>query len=223
MNQEQFYHYLNLPAPPFTPDEVITDAVLFGKKIPENVKLTIPQLDGSYQNVTIYNRIQVREFAANWILETVPELQGHAQDIGIQTHRNSNKTNGLLAQFPIHTDGKRRGRYVLCYLYDLGGPGPETVWWHEKGCPIIRELGIYNETNGAPRDKLLESPETYYKLNNQYLKELERTTFKQGAWNLLRADVLHSVHGVEHTRVGFAIGFSNEEVYDKLVDKYGIL
>lgn len=218
---QDYYHYLNLPAPPFSYDDVITEEVLFRRKIPEGVGFGIPQGDGTFQNVTTYSRLYATPIANSWVSNTIPELTGHIREVGIQTHENSDRKNGRMAEFPIHTDGKR-GRHVLCYLYETGGTNPETVWWQEENKPILRESGIYNEVNPAHFDRVVGTP-GLHKLDHNSIKELARVSFKKHAWNLLRADVLHSLHNVENMRIGLTIGFSNDEVFNMLVDKYGIL
>jgi len=218
---DNFYHYLNLPAPPFLPDDVVTDQLIFRRVVDSSLNASILQPDGTYQNITSYSRLTPIPSVTDWLLEQIPELAGHVREVGIQIHENSNTANGRSAQHPVHTDGKR-GRHVLCYFYSIGGGRPETVWWHEKDQPVYRDVAVFNVNQPNKLDGVLGA-QTPRKLDLTGLTELQRVCFEPGKWALFRADVLHSVHGVETNRVGLTVGFSDDNLFDLLVDKYGLL
>jgi hypothetical protein len=218
---DKFYYYLDLPEPTFLPEQVATEELVFRRMVDPALKSRLLQPDGSYQNITSYSRLKPVPMVTDWLLEHIPELAGHIREVGIQVHENSNRENGLSAQHPVHTDGKR-GRHVLCYFYSIGGGKPETVWWQEKDQPVYRDVALFNVNQPNKLDGLLNK-QTPRKLDLNGLTELQRVSFEPGRWAIFRSDVLHSVHGVETERVGLTVGFSDDHVYNMLVDKYGIL
>jgi len=221
MDQQQFYHYLDLPKPPFQPDQVATEDLLFRRIADPAHKIRLLQTDGSYQNLASYTRLKPIQSVTDWILDLIPELDGHIKEVGIQLHKNSNNGNGQSAELPVHTDGKR-GRHILCYFYNTGGSKPETVWWQEQGQPLYRDAAVHNINEPNVPDGVL-GIRPQRKIDQASLTELQRASFEPHRWAIFRSDVLHSLHGVETERVALTVGFSSDEIFNMLVDKYGLL
>ena len=204
-----FSQYLDLPKLELKWPKGDPENVLFAYYTPHDRELQ--QHDGTYIGVVSYVRWQAADEYVNWFYNIVPELKGHVNQIGWQYHLNlQNHPNGV--QHTPHTDGPR-GQHVIQFLLDAGGPSPITKWYQEPGHPIER-LPKYGSSTTEETAKLVK--------NYLNLIELESIQFEVNRWSMMRADILHSVYPVMTTRESFTVGFSNQELYEYIGEKYGV-
>jgi hypothetical protein len=213
------FNLLNLPTIPFSAESSKNGDVAFRRIVPPNLGFKIKQLDGSVQSITSYEREFINMESRLWLLSIVPELKGHIKELSIQTITNS-ETNGLLAQLPVHNDGKRN-EHCLSFFYETGGDDVYTAWWQEDGYDIYRNPNLYNENSDNVKADAPPNPNAY-KLDLNGLTEINRTVMKNNSWALLKTKILHSVHNVKTKRIAFSAMFTNPELYDTIVQKYGI-
>ena len=213
------FNSINLPVPPFSSESAKSGEVAFRRIVPPNLGFTIKQLDGTIQSVTSYERDFVNMESRLWLLSVMPELKGHIRELSIQTISN-NETTGILAQLPVHNDGVRN-EYCLSFFYETGGDDVATVWWQEAGYDIYHNPHLYNENSEGVKLDAPPNPQSY-KLDLKGLTEISRTVMKTNTWSLLKTKVLHSVHSVKTKRIAFSAMFTNHELYDTIVKKYGL-
>jgi hypothetical protein len=135
------------------------------------------------------------------ILSLMPELEGHVRDWGYQRIYNQDN-NPQGAMMLTHTDGERRGQYCIQALWATGGEGVQTTWWKEPDKEVIRDSAL-----------IITIPHTELEL-------LEQAEFKLGEWAVFRTDVLHSVQSIQGERNSFSVGFTNDDLYQTIIEKY---
>jgi len=212
------YTSLNLPIPPFSANSAKNGEIAFRRIVPPNTGFNIKQLDGTVQSITSYERDLVNMESRLWLLSIVPELKGHIRELSIQTITN-NETTNMLAQLPIHSDGKRN-ESCLSFFYDTGGDDVYTAWWQEEGYDIYHNPHTYNEHGKNVKLDAQPNPQSY-KLDLNGLTEITRTVMKSNSWALLKTNVLHSVHNVKTSRIALSAMFTNPEVAEIIIQKYG--
>jgi len=192
------HEYLDLPD--FDQDlipttSVITDMKLFNRSIR---KLELTDKNNNIMPPANYIRTRADDKYYDYMINLIPELDGHIKEIGIQTmDNNSNSPNG--AQLIPHTDLKR-GDFCIQWLFKTGGANSQ--WWHETNCDIIR----LPWTN---------------KLNYDNLNLIDEINWEPNKWGIFRTDVIHSVNNIMTTRQAFAIGIEDHnDLYNRIISKY---
>lgn len=206
---QTLYKYLNLPNfEPITeakvPDEVITDMKLFNRSVR---KMSIVDKEGNEMPPADYVRARADDKYNDYILNLIPELEGHIREIGFQSIRNgANHPNG--SQLIPHTDMKR-GDFCIQWLITTGGDNVKTRWWKEKDKDLIR-------------------PPWTPKLDYNDLDLVDEINWVPNHWGIFRTDVIHSVNGVMNERKAFAIGMASvfenntDILFNKIIEKYGM-
>ena len=135
----------------------------------------------------------------------VPELTGAIRDIGLQHIFNEIKwAQGTLMQ--PHTDGVDRGRHCLQFLMETGGENVTTAWWQEKNFPLVR----------APRnlsDRVISKDD---------LTKVTEVILTKNTWTIFRTDIIHDVKIIQTSRIAFTVGFSDDAIFETIVNKYGM-
>ena len=194
-----YYKYLDLPdfVPAFglAPGELIYDNNIFPHS-------TWPQADGTILHSCRVTRHTVDVRYQEYVELLVPELTGQTKDIGLQKIFNEVQwSEGV--QLVAHTDGRRRGRYCLQYIFETGGDTVATTWWQEPGRPLVR-------------------PPTVPIQDRSTLIKLDEVIFDKAKWAVFRTDIIHSVQPIHTSRTAFAIGFDSDDVFDAIVTRYGV-
>jgi hypothetical protein len=165
----------------------------------QKVPLKTIQLDGTDVEDAIYTRSNLDKVYTNWILENIPELKYQSAVIGFQSIKNTSGTE--FSQLHPHTDGVARGAFCISYLINTGGDNVETTWWQEVGRDLQR----------APWSHCWD-------LNK--LTEVSKTIYPNNSWNIMRTDWMHSVQYINSDRIALTIGFSDEELFFKIMETY---
>lgn len=156
---------------------------------------------GQRLDLARYQRYKLGRQYLDQILSLIPELEGHVRDWGYQRIYNQDN-NPQGAMMLTHTDGERRGQHCIQALWATGGEGVQTTWWKEPDKEIIRDSAL-----------IITIPHTELEL-------LEQAEFKLGEWAVFRTDVLHSVQSIQGDRNSFSVGFTNDDLYQTIIEKY---
>lgn len=161
-------------------------------------------LDHTGQRLSLarYQRYRLGQQFLDSVLAEIPELKGHVRDWGYQRIYNQEQ-DPRGSMMLTHTDGERRGQHCIQALWATGGQGVKTTWWQESGYPVIRAMP--HITNTAHTD----------------LELLAEAEFAVCEWAIFRTDVLHSVQPIATERNSFSVGFTNPELFDLIVERYG--
>ena len=185
------YSYLNLPK--------------FEPKVEFDTTNTIFDLPADRVRTTglhnsRYSRYQVHASYRDYAEQLIPELAGHIRDIGFQQIVNENTDQGPAQLFP-HTDGDRRGRHCIQYLFDTGGPNVVTTWYQEPGFPLYRE--------------------TKQQFASSTLVKVADAVFPKNQWTIFTTAIVHNVQPIHTSRRAFSIGFTNDQLFQQIIEKYG--
>ena len=148
-----------------------------------------------------YSRFNVDPGYRDYIEQLIPELTGHIRDIGYQHITNDNGSNGPAQLFP-HTDGDRRGKHCIQYLLDTGGDNVKTTWYQEPGQPLFRE--------------------TKKQFADVELTKVSQAVFPVHQWTIFTTGIIHNVEPILTSRRAFSVGFTNDELFSYIIEKYGI-
>lgn len=194
----KIYSYLDLPIPMKLKEEITTGNCLY-----DNKEL-LEKLDYNYKGSTLcrYIRNKVDEQFINDIVLAVPELEGHIKDVGLQKTYNEclNPAGSIL---PPHTDGSTRGTHCIQWLFDSGGPDVHTTWYIEDMHTALRNPNIADT-------------------RSTNLHPIKDVIFDTNRWVIFRTNIIHSVQTIYSSREALTIGFTNDQVFKKIIKKYGI-
>jgi hypothetical protein len=195
-----FAYYLDLP--PFEIDNSLPDPysepIQYEYGIGEHRKVLLD--DFKKKSVAHYIRYFANTEYVKKFFKLVPELVGSVQQIGFQSVDNYwNDPEGSI--FLPHTDGAR-GKYVISYNIDMGGSEVKTIWYREKWMPSERDGKIYHYTT-------------------ENLEFLTSVIFKPG-WNIIKANVIHSIYPIFSPRRAFTVSFSREDLFEQIINKYAM-
>ena len=95
-----------------------------------------------------------------------------------------------------HTDSYPR-RWVLNYMYAVGGENIRTRWFKEPGQPVVRPP--LTVPNNLARLELLHS-----------------TIIEPHRWYLLNSSVLHDVVGITSSRESISLGIANDNPFFRI-------
>ena len=201
---KSIYQRLNLPN--FSPVFGLTKRSSLVNRWPPRKSDNSPELyDGKYLCYARYARYAVDLRYHAYVETLVPELTGVIRDIGLQHIFNEIKwPQGTLMQ--PHTDGMARGRHCLQFLIETGGENVTTAWWQEKNFPLVR----------TPRnlsDRVISKDD---------LTKVTEVTLAKNAWTIFRTDIIHDVKIIQTSRIAFTVGFSDDAIFETIVNKYGI-
>jgi hypothetical protein len=186
------YSYLNLPK--FKPKfELDTSAITFD--------LSSDQIKTTGLHNARYSRFKVNDQYQDYMVQLIPELSGHIRDIGYQRITNDDSLYGAAQLFP-HTDGDRRGRHCIQYLLDTGGDNVRTTWYQESGQPLFRE--------------------TKKQFANAELTKVSEAVFPLHHWVIFSTSIIHNVEPITTSRQAFTVGFTNDKLFELIVEKYGM-
>jgi hypothetical protein len=202
--------YQRLDLPDFSPVfglENPTSTVL-SWPIPGTPSFTanVPELhNGKYLCYARYNRHVLDSRYYAYVENLIPELAGHIVSIGLQTIFNAIGCADGVRMLP-HTDGAARGRHCLHFIIEPGGENVTTTWYQEKNFPLVRQPRV-------PTDKLVT-------MHN--LDKITDVTFIKNTWGIFRTDIIHDVKIIQTSRIAFTVGFSDDAIFETIVNKYGI-
>jgi len=158
---------------------------------------------GQRHSLARYQRYRLGTDILEYLLAMMPELRPHVRDWGYQKIYNQD-ADPMGAMMLTHTDGERRGKHCIQALWNTGGQGVKTSWWQEKGHGIERPTPMICTT--SHKDMTL----------------LEEVEFEAGSWAIFRTDLLHSVQPIQTKRTSFSVGFTNNDLYQFLIEKYAV-
>lgn len=212
MNDSIMYSYLNLPPlelnwPKIT-DETFFDAKsLYEGKVPFRTFLD-PDTNEEI-GLCWYQRKKATSQYYDFAYELIPELKKvELEDVGFQKIINYEEhPNGVI--FLPHTDGKR-GTHCIHWNLDVGGPRAKTIWWKEPLQDLVRPPFTH------PNNKWLDGNDI------SHFEKLDEVIWSPKRWGIFRTDILHSVQPVLTCREAFTIGFSNQDLYLEIIEKYGV-
>lgn len=204
----EFYCYCDIPAPPSWLIADVKKSVMHGFKYNQGLQFTSrpmteqnrQELDAHKSEFTllgnrytraVYRRYNISPESEAWIKENIGEYSQAGSQLMI---------NGQA--FTPHTDGGPR-RYILNYLIQTGGADVKTQFFKEPNHDVVRE--------GDPLQLALGDD----------LELVESVTAPAGTWMALFGKVLHSVVGLETSRVHLSVSFSAEE-FAKLKERYSL-
>ena len=194
----KIYCYLDLPFPMISKEEIITADCVF-----DNAPF-IDTANHNHNGLTLcrYKRNKINEKFIDDIVLAVPELEGHIRDVGLQKIYNEclNPAGSIMQP---HTDGNARGTHCIQWLFDSGGTDVRTTWYTEELHSTLR------------------SPEIGY-VSFANLHPIEDVIFDTGRWVIFRTDIVHSVQTIYSSREALTIGFTNDQVFETIINKYGI-
>jgi hypothetical protein len=99
--------------------------------------------------------------------------------------------NGESRAHAPHTDKSRE--VGMMWMWDLGGPNVDTVFWQEKGFPLCR-------------------PENRQGNNYSDLDEVSRVRIPLHKWHLLNAKVIHSAENIQTPRIGVHVSLKYDQM-----------
>ena len=193
------YSLLSLPNLPKYMIDSIKESITNDLQTVQKVPLKTVQLDGTFVEDSIYSRWSLLEDYHTWVFENIPELKDANPVLGFQSIKNPLEFG--FSQLHPHTDGAARGAFCISYLIDTGGDNVETIWWQEK-------------------DKELKRTPWSHCWDLNKLTEINKTIFPNNSWNIMRTDWIHSVQYIKSDRIALTIGFADEELFFKIMEKY---
>lgn len=193
------FSILDLPELPKDLIDEIEESIV-GSSMQKFPDQKIKQFDATEVDDAIYTRWLLTDRYTNYVKMLIPEIADSDFNIGFQSIKGSNNN---ICQLHPHTDGKIRGTFCISFLINDGGTNVETFWWQEHNKGLIRDPWSHA-----------------FDLNA--LRKIESTIFPIYRWNIIRTDLLHSVHNITKDRKAFTIGFFDERIFDTIVEKYGI-
>jgi hypothetical protein len=119
-----------------------------------------------------------------WVRDNIIENFLH---VGINYRHCNSDTSG------IHTDSSRE--FSLTYNITTGGPTCGVTWWQEKGCPLVRDLGVQV-------------------LDFDTVEPMATLTGPSQQWFLHDARILHSTEGIETPRIQIQISLNHLHLPD---------
>jgi len=195
----KIYCYLDLPISMKPKEEITTLNRLY-----DNEKLLDRLNHNNLNGLSLcrYTRDKIDDKFIDNIVSVVPELKGHIKDIGLQKIYNEclNPAGSIMQP---HTDGIPRGKHCIQWLFDSGGTDVHTTWYTEDMHPTLRSPGLV-DTSFAN------------------LRPIEDVIFDTKRWVIFRTDIIHSVQTIYSNREALTIGFTNNQVFEKIINKYGI-
>lgn len=202
----KIYCYLDLPISITSKDELVTptpECLFDNKKLLEilsykkHIQSQLEILPSAR-----YTRHKVNDQFIKKIISAIPELNGHIRDVGLQKIYNEFFDTRGSKMMP-HTDGVQRGRHCIQWLIDSGGTDVHTTWYTEDNHTALRSPAI------SGRD-----------FSN--LNVIEDVIFDVKKWTIFRTDIIHSVQTIHTSREALTIGFTNDQVFEEIINKYGI-
>ena len=203
------YKYLNLPKIDDTFDLSPGELLFINTAVMEIMKSNIFDKNINYNEIALYTRHTLSEETQNKLLKILPvELQCSIRDCGLQQLSNSKNSPEGTYMRP-HIDGNKRGRHCLQYLLDTGGTDVTTTWYKENNYSIVRPPSVtdFRDITVVKLDSLIKVEEVIFDINR---------------WAIFRTDIIHGVEPILTNRRAITIGFTNQELFDTLVLKYGI-
>jgi len=195
----KLFALLNLPTLPTNLRNGIENAIV-GDHMQAISNKKILQIDKTEVNDAVYKRWPLENQYIDYVKEIIPEFNQTNFNIGFQSIKNYSNE---LSQLHPHTDGKVRGPFCISFILNTGGSNVETLWWKEFGNDLIR------------------SPWSHvWDLN--LLERQDSIIFPENNWNIMRTDIIHSVHNIKTNRLSFTIGFFDEKIYYTIIKKYSI-
>ena len=203
------YKYLNLPKINKTIDLSPGELLFINTQFIKLMKSKLFDPNCNYSEIALYTRHTLSEETQNKLSKILPvELQGFIRDVGLQQISNSTNSPEGTYMRP-HIDGNKRGKHCLQYLLNTGGTDVTTTWYKENNYSIVRPPSATDS-----RDI------TVVKLDS--LTKVEEVIFDLNRWSIFRTDIIHGVEPILTTRRAISIGFTNQELFDTLISKYGI-
>lgn len=213
MNKDIIHCYLDLPPLelnwPKTTNQTLFDAKnLYDDKVPFT-----SFLDPDTQEeigLCWYTRAKASYEYYELAYKLIPELMKvELEDVGFQKVINyKNHPKGVIL-LP-HTDGKR-GTHCIHWTIDPGGPEAKTIWWQEPNQSLTRPSFTHPNNYWADGSDISN------------FTRLDEIVWEKDQWGIFRTDILHSVHPVIGSREAFCIGFSSQNLYLEIIEKYGRL
>lgn len=138
--------------------------------------------DGSKLKTIKSHRYPISEEFDDWVIKYFKQ---DPSSCGIAYYDNHSSL------FAPHVDISRD--YTVMYLLDLGGENVDTIWYQQKGYPILR-----------PDLKAEFDPK---KTVNSYddLVEIDRACFPLRQWVCINSAILHGVQNIQSTRIAVQI------------------
>jgi hypothetical protein len=89
---------------------------------------------------------------------------------------------------------------------ETGGENVTTAWWQEKNFPLVR----------TPRnlsDRVISKDD---------LTKVTEVILTKNTWTIFRTDIIHDVKIIQTSRIAFTVGFSDDAIFETIVNKYGM-
>jgi hypothetical protein len=193
------YCYLDLPITIRPQEEITTSERLY-----DNEKLLgrFKHTNTSELSLCRYTRDKINDKFIGEIVSAVPELDGYIRDVGMQKIYNEDLNPAGSLMIP-HTDGIPRGRHCIQWLFNSGGPDVHTTWYIEDDHTAIRSPGLVDT-------------------NFSNLCPIEDVIFDTSRWTIFKTDIIHSVQTIYTSREALTIGFTNDQLFEKIINKYRV-
>jgi hypothetical protein len=197
------YHYLDLPISIGSKEDLITSECLYDNKELLEILSHKKHIQSQVTELPLarYTRYKIDNFVEK-IISAVPELKDHIRDVGLQNIYNESLDTRGSKMMP-HTDGVARGRHCIQWLFETGGSDVHTTWYIEDNYTALRYPAI------AGKDF-------------KNLNVIEDVIFDVKKWAIFKTNIIHSVQTIHTSRKALTIGFSNEQLFDQLIEKYGV-
>jgi len=90
----------------------------------------------------------------------------------------------------MHTDTTRN--YLLMYVIEKTNDDQKTIWWQERGHPVVRENDLQVDHFNT-------------------VDSIAETVYEKCRWVLMNANILHSVHNIKGNRFALHVSLTNEQ------------
>lgn len=167
-----------------------TDERLINRAILGKYQSRILTINGEQYPATHGRRFRVNDEFESWIKQNIHPA---VTDAGITFSGGNSSYHGA------HTDQSRD--YLLHYGIDTGGDNVATVFYQQKGHPIVRK-------KRWPFDNVVVD-------DYSELIEIDRVTIPVRRWCLMNADIIHAVENITRTRMSYHIGFNDNIFFDQ--------
>lgn len=138
--------------------------------------------DGSQLKTVKSHRYPISEEFEQWVVEHFNQDPGSCGVAYYDDHSSL---------FAPHVDISRD--YTILYFLDLGGVEVDTIWYQQKGQPVVRPD--------------IKAEFDLSKLVNSYndLIEIDRACFPLHQWVCINSAIIHEVQNIQSTRIAIQI------------------
>jgi len=204
MNDEKplwLWKFPNLPSVPQELVDLAYESINTWNHDPKNTNyITNDQetflQDGQTKKSVAFVQFLVDEKIIDWVHENIVVEGAHSN---IRVARSTIDPHGGEKHKVAHTDLTRD--FTLIYLLESGGPNHRTVFYQERGQPLVRERRtvVYDYSK---------------------LEELASVRIPLNRWIILQSQVLHAVENIPNHRISFQIGIHDLDGMKTPVDTW---